>query len=73
MQVDPIKPVLKAPGTEHLILKYDQPLSNFAFKFNMRRYMEGDTQKDVDAAADMIERLLVPVDEAGPARHPSKP
>jgi hypothetical protein len=38
MQVDPIKPVLKAPGTKHLILQFDEPLSNFAFKFNLHRY-----------------------------------
>jgi hypothetical protein len=37
-QVDPIKPTLKAPGTKRLNLLYDKPLSNFAFKFNLRRY-----------------------------------
>jgi len=36
--VDPIKPALKAPGTKRLELIYDGPLSNFAFKFNLRRY-----------------------------------
>jgi len=40
VQVDPIKPTLKAPGTKHLKLKYDEPLSKFAFKFNLRRYAE---------------------------------
>ena len=40
MQVDPVKPTLKAPGTKRLKLKYDEPLSNFAFKFNVRRYAE---------------------------------
>ena len=37
MQVDPIKPTLKAPGIEHLTLKYDKLLSiclHFAFKSN---------------------------------------
>ena len=38
MQVDPIKPTLNAPGTKRLKLKYDEPLSNVAFKFNLRRY-----------------------------------
>jgi len=33
-----MKPALKAPGTERLKLKHDEPLSNFAFKFNLRRY-----------------------------------
>ena len=36
MQVDPIKPKLKPPGIERLKLKYDEPPSNFAFKFNLR-------------------------------------
>jgi hypothetical protein len=38
VQVDPTEPKLKAPGTKRLKLKYDGPLSNFAFKFNLRRY-----------------------------------
>jgi CRP-like cAMP-binding protein len=38
MQVDPIKPKLKPPGTKRLKLKYDMLLSNYAFKFNSRRY-----------------------------------
>ena len=38
VQVDPIKPALKAPGTKRLKLKYDELLSNLAFKFNLRRY-----------------------------------
>ena len=35
-----MKPTLKAPGTKLLKLKFDQPLSSFAFKFNLRRYTE---------------------------------
>ena len=38
MHVVPVKPTLIAPGTKRLKLKYDEPLSNFAFKFNFRRY-----------------------------------
>ena len=30
MQVDPIKPTFKAPGSKRLKLKYNVPLSNFA-------------------------------------------
>jgi hypothetical protein len=30
--------MLKAPGTKHLKLKYDEPLSTFAFKFKLRRF-----------------------------------
>ena len=42
VQVDPIQPALKAPGTERLKLIYDGPLSNFAFKFNLRRYTKSE-------------------------------
>jgi len=35
-----MKPVLKAPGTKRLKLKYDEPLSNFAFKCNLHRYIQ---------------------------------
>jgi len=38
VQVDPIKPTLKAPGSMLLKLRYDGPLSEFAFNFNLRRY-----------------------------------
>ena len=41
VQVDPIKPTLTAPGSKRLKLKFDEPLSNFAFKFNMRCYTAG--------------------------------
>jgi len=37
--IDPIKPALKASGTERLELIYDRPLSNFAFNFKLRRYI----------------------------------
>ena len=36
VQVDPIKPTLKAPGTNRLKLKYDQLLSSFAIKLKLR-------------------------------------
>jgi len=38
VQVDPIKPRLKAPVSKSLKLKYDELLSNVASKFNLRRY-----------------------------------
>jgi hypothetical protein len=38
VQVDPIKPTLKPPGTKRLKLEFDVLLSNFAFKLNLRRY-----------------------------------
>ena len=44
VQVDLMKPTrtLKAPESKRLKLKYDHLLSNFAFKFNLRRYTEYD-------------------------------
>ena len=40
MQVDPIKPMLKPPGTKRLKLEYDGLLSTFTFNFNLRRYIK---------------------------------
>jgi hypothetical protein len=42
VQVDPIKPKLKPPGTKPLKLKCDIMLSNIAFKFNLRCYREDE-------------------------------
>jgi len=41
VQVDPIKPTLKAPGNKRMKLKCDKLLSTSAFKFNLRRYSPG--------------------------------
>jgi hypothetical protein len=41
VQVDPIKPTLKAPGTKRLKLLYDKLLSTSAFNFNFRCYIKG--------------------------------
>ena len=38
VQVDPMKPKLRPPGTKRLKLEYDGLPSDFAFKFNLRRY-----------------------------------
>jgi len=40
VQVGPMRPTLKAPGTKCLKLQYDVPLSNFAFEYDLRRYSE---------------------------------
>jgi hypothetical protein len=40
---DPIKPTLNAPGPHLLTLECDEPLLNFAFKFNLRRYIKAKT------------------------------
>ena len=41
VQVEPMKSRLKAPGPKRLKLRYDNLLSSFAFKFNLRRYTWG--------------------------------
>ena len=41
VQLDPIKPTLKVPGTKRLKLQYDEFLSSLPFKFNLRRYTGG--------------------------------
>ena len=38
MQVDPIKPKLKAPKSRRLKLEHKKVLSNCAFNFNLHRY-----------------------------------
>jgi hypothetical protein len=40
VRVDPIEPNLKARGTKRLKLEYDEPLSSFACKFKLCRYIE---------------------------------
>jgi hypothetical protein len=43
VQVVSMEPVLKAPATKRSKLGYDEPLSNVAFDFNLRWYIEGDS------------------------------
>jgi hypothetical protein len=50
VQVDPIKPELKPPGTERLTLKCDKLLSSFAFNFNLRRYTTAAVCRDTHIA-----------------------
>jgi len=40
VQVDPMKPMLKPPGSKRLNLKCDTLLSTSAFNLNLRRYIE---------------------------------
>jgi hypothetical protein len=42
VQVDPMKPTLKPPGTKRLKLKCDILLLASGFKLNLRRYSEAD-------------------------------
>jgi len=53
MQVDPIKPTLKAPGTTRLTPSYDEPPSKLAFKFKLRCYTQagGDIASILQRAA----------------------
>jgi len=44
VQVDPMKPVLKAPGTMLLQLRCDEPVPHFAFKVSLRRYTPASTR-----------------------------
>ena len=36
--MEPMKLMLKSPGSKRLKLQYNKPLSSSAFKFNLRRY-----------------------------------
>jgi hypothetical protein len=51
VQLDPIKPKLKPPGTKRLKLEYDGLLSNFAFNCNLRRYNMGPVHHAARVAA----------------------
>jgi hypothetical protein len=52
VQVDPIKPKLKAPGTKRLQLEFDKLLSSFAFKFILHRYIKAEIRaRQVEAGA----------------------
>ena len=52
MQLDPIKPMLKPPGTKHLKLEYDELLSSFAFKFNLHRFTKNNASYSYDHVCD---------------------
>jgi hypothetical protein len=61
--VDLIKPTLKPPGIKRLYSRYDELLSNFAFKFNLRRYtlvqiMDKDDAAVVEGATMVLGRGL---------------
>ena len=57
MQVDPIKPMLKAPKTKRLRPKCDALLSSFAFKFNLRRYNE-DLRSEAESTRSTVSRTV---------------
>ena len=68
MQVDPIKRTLKAPGTKRLKLKYDQVVSNFAFKINLRRYKKVAAAKLLMRRAGNVPRLRGRVVQVDPMK-----
>jgi len=68
VQVDPIKPMLKAPGTKRLKLKIDELLSSFAFNLNLRRY----TMDALSNPRTLAHLVAVITDGAGGA-HPDDP
>jgi hypothetical protein len=60
VQVDPIKPMLKAPGTKRLKRNCHQPPSNFAFKFNRCRSTE-ELRNAVHEVASVVGRCRLTV------------
>jgi len=58
VQVDPMQPTLKPPGTKHLKLKCDEVVYFFAFNFKLCHYIEGAAQAGVslDTGARSITR-----------------
>jgi len=57
VQVDPIKPKLKPPGTKRLKLKCDMLPSSSAFKFNLRRYSTEAFSEDFAEEAGSVVSL----------------
>jgi len=52
VQVDPIKPTLKAPVDTRLKLIYEELLSKFGFKFNLHRYTMARVKADAHAETE---------------------
>jgi len=57
VQVEPMKSMLKAPGTKRLKLHNDEPPPNVAFKFNLRRYSVGLDPDVEETAAEWFQSL----------------
>jgi hypothetical protein len=53
-----MEPELKPPGTKCLKIKYDEPLSTFAFNFSLRRHTQvGTATGEEDAAVALVGSL----------------
>jgi hypothetical protein len=61
VQLDPIKPKLKPPGTKRLKLKCDILLSTSAFNLNVRRYKQEEVKakkmRDGDTPLASMDRM----------------
>jgi hypothetical protein len=55
VQVDPIKPTLKAPESQRLKLGHEKTLSNLTDEFNLRRYTVVEA---VDCVVDFVPQNL---------------
>jgi hypothetical protein len=64
-----MKPTLKAPGSKRLKLKCDNPLSSFAFKFDLRRYNEAleEVMRAVEAGGAEHDRVVARLTADGSA------
>jgi len=72
VQVDPMKPMLKARGTERLKLEYDESPSNFAFKSKFRRYSKESEAKAKEGEAAETSRKAAAVAAASALAAASK-
>jgi hypothetical protein len=52
--IDPIKPVLKPPGTKHLKLKCGMLPSTSAFEFSLRRFNKGWEEAEAVASDSAV-------------------
>jgi hypothetical protein len=60
VQVHPMRPTLKAPGSKRLKLKYGEPLSNYAFNFNLRRYTSAPCPSTASAPGAVCQLYFPP-------------
>jgi hypothetical protein len=65
LQVDPIKPTLKAHGIILSKLRCDGPVSNFDFNFNLRRYT-GEPSSEPSASSGGTRWLPSPCSPCAP-------
>ena len=67
MQVAPVKPTLKAPGTKRLEPEYDEQFSislQFWFNLNLRRYTKVAAKRDAAESRGGLDSVLLQM--AGP-------